>query len=176
MILWIFSCWLYQLLRTADLNDVLCMWSIPLQERPRHLQHQTCGLSVKAPLPCSNRQQIAQRVLSPCTAEMWTTARCERIPKPKCPPVYEQWAPMPAPTVSEDEDGAELIFPDSGAGASVGDNWVLPARRLTSVTWRACGSLTQQCLWYHAFCLMIFVLISFTEFLISKIAGVWDHT
>ncbi len=41
-----------------------CRWTIPLQERPRHLQHRSSRLSRKTPLRCSDRQQIAQRILS----------------------------------------------------------------------------------------------------------------
>jgi hypothetical protein len=37
----------------------------------------------------------------------------------------QQWQ-HPAPIISEDEDGAELIVPDSQGGSSSGDKWVLP--------------------------------------------------
>jgi hypothetical protein len=35
-----------------------------------------------------------------------------------------------APTVSEDEDSADLIVPDGEGGASVGDKWVLPDKEI----------------------------------------------
>ena len=77
-------------------------------------------------------------------------------------------ARVPAPSVSEDEDGAELIVPDSEGGASVGDNWVLPDKATDCYARRNPNGPAEG--W------RCYAQISFMEYLISQIAGVWYHT
>jgi hypothetical protein len=67
---WIYQHVIFSRIFQSDVLNLLtrqilctCRWPIPLQERPRHwhLQHKSSRLSEKAPLQCSNKQQIAQQ-------------------------------------------------------------------------------------------------------------------
>ena len=80
----------------------------PLQKRPRHLQHRSSGLFERPGYVIGASSSDAGGDASSSNPGSPAT-----LAAPK--------ARVQAPTVSEDEDSADLIVPDGEGGASVGD-------------------------------------------------------
>ena len=80
----------------------------PLQKRPRHLQHRSSGLFERHGNVTGASSSDAGGDVSSSNPD---SAAAVAAPK----------ARVQAPTVSEDEDSADLIVPDGEGGASVGD-------------------------------------------------------
>ncbi len=80
----------------------------PLQKRPRHPQHRSSGFFQRHGKVIGASSSDAGG-----DASSYNPGSAAAVAAPK--------ARAQAPTVSEDEDRAELIVPDGEGGASVGD-------------------------------------------------------